>query len=163
VVRKPTSSANLRRKAITVAAGGNTIARHAETASTEPRGAAGNFAASWPDLPTLNLDARKPGTTNNSYAVEHEPKGAEEEMPMIWPVLTEAESAGVPDSASDSSTITRAPARNAGLRTDFVWERFSKLARRSAPRATICSASCKASRFADLARCVHSYRNAWRA
>jgi hypothetical protein len=59
VVRKPTSSANLRRKAITVAAGGNTIARHAETASTEPRGAAGNFAASWPDLPTLNLDARR--------------------------------------------------------------------------------------------------------
>jgi hypothetical protein len=105
VVRKPTSSANSRRNggtAITVAAGETTTVRRAETASTEPRGAARDFAAIWPDLPTDNLDARKPGTTNNSYAREHEPKGAEEEMPLIWPVLTEAESAGVLDSASES-------------------------------------------------------------
>jgi hypothetical protein len=47
------------------------------------------------------LDARKPATTNNRYT-EHEPKGAEEDMPLIWPVLTEAQPAELPDSASDS-------------------------------------------------------------
>jgi hypothetical protein len=105
VVRKPTSSAKWRRNggtAIRVAAGEtvNTV-RRAESASTEPRGAAGDFAAIWPDLPIDNLHARKPGTTNNSYAREHEPKGAEEEMPLIWPVLAE-EPAGLPNSASES-------------------------------------------------------------
>jgi hypothetical protein len=102
VVRKPTSSAKWRRNggtAIRVAAGETVdTVRRAETASTEPRGAVGDFAAIWPD----NLDARKPAATNNSYT-EHEPKGAEEEMPLIWPVLTEGESAGLPDSASKSA------------------------------------------------------------
>jgi hypothetical protein len=59
-----------------------------------------DFAASWPDPPT-GLDARKPAMTNNSYT-EHESKGAEEEMPLIWPILTEAQPAELPDSASES-------------------------------------------------------------
>jgi hypothetical protein len=108
VVRKSTSSANRRSNgdmAITVAGGETmaTIARRAETASTEPRGAAGDFAARWPDLPkTPNLDAREPATTSNSRDEEHEPREAEEEMPLIWPVLTEAERAGLPDPARES-------------------------------------------------------------
>jgi hypothetical protein len=103
VVRKPTS-ANWSRNGgttITVAAG-ETVARRAETASTEPRGTAGDSAVSWPNLPTLNLDARKPGTINNTYARENEPKDGEEEMPLIWPVLTEVERAGLPDPAPES-------------------------------------------------------------
>jgi len=103
-VRKPTSAAKWRRSgdtAIKVAAAATPTVRRAETTSTEARGGAADFAASWPDLPTHNSDARKPATTNNSYA-EREPKGAEAEMPLIWPVLTEAQPAGPPDSASES-------------------------------------------------------------
>jgi hypothetical protein len=99
VVRKLTSAAKWRRNGgtvIKVAAAASTTVRRTETTSTEPRGAAPDFAASWPDLPT----ELKPATTNNSYT-EHE-KGAEEEMPLIWPVLTEAQPAELPDSASDS-------------------------------------------------------------
>jgi hypothetical protein len=101
VVRKPTSAAKWRRSgdtAIKVAAAATTTVRRAEATSTEPRGTGADFAASWPDLPA---DARKPATTNNSYA-EREPKGAQEEMPLIWPVLTEHQPAGPPDSASES-------------------------------------------------------------
>jgi hypothetical protein len=101
--RKP-RSANWSRNGgttITVAAG-ETVARRAETASTEPRGAARDSAVGWPNLPTPNLDARKPGTINNTYARENEPKDGEEEMPLIWPVLTEAERAGLPDSAPEA-------------------------------------------------------------
>jgi hypothetical protein len=100
LVRKPTSAAKWRRNgdtAIKVAAAATTTIRRAETTSTEPRGAAADFAASRPDLPT----ELKPATTNNSYT-EHESKGAEEEMPLIWPVLTEAQPAELPDSSSDS-------------------------------------------------------------
>ena len=101
VVRKPTS-ANWSRNGGTTIAAGETVARRAETTSTEPRGAAGDSAVSWPNLPTLNFDARKPGTKNDTYAREDEPKDGEEEMPLIWPVLTEAEHAGLPDSAPES-------------------------------------------------------------
>jgi hypothetical protein len=100
LVRKPTSAAKWRRNgdsAIKVAAAATPTVRRAEAGGT-----AADFAASWPDLPSDNSDARKPATTNNSYA-EREPKGAEEEMPLIWPVLTEP--AGPPDSASESVLI----------------------------------------------------------
>jgi hypothetical protein len=103
VVRKPTSAAKWRRNgdtAIKVAAASTTTVQRAETTPTEPRGAAADFAASWPDLPS-QLDATKPTITNNSYT-EHQPKGAEEEMPLIWPVLNEAQPVELPDSASDS-------------------------------------------------------------
>jgi hypothetical protein len=104
LLRKPTSAAKWRRNgdtAIKVAAAATPTVRRAEATSTEARGAAADFAASRPDLPTDNSDARKPATTNNSYA-EREQKVAEEEMPLIWPVLTEAQPAGPPDSASES-------------------------------------------------------------
>jgi hypothetical protein len=103
VVRKPRSAHWTRngRTMIAVTAG-ETVARRAETASTEPRGAAADSAVSWPNLPTLNLDARKPGTINNTDARENEPKDGEEEMPLIWPILSEADHAGLPDSAPES-------------------------------------------------------------
>jgi hypothetical protein len=100
LVRKPTSAAKWRRNgdtAIKVAAAATSTVRRAETASTEPRGTAADFAPSRPDLPTDNSDARKPATIT-----ENEPTGAEEEMPLIWPVLTEAQPAELPDSASES-------------------------------------------------------------
>jgi hypothetical protein len=98
IVRKSTS--------VTVAAGEtvDSIARFAEAASTEPhRRAAGDFAARWPDRSkTPNLEVREPAMINNSHAEEHEPMDAQEEMPLIWPVLTEAERAGLPESARES-------------------------------------------------------------
>jgi hypothetical protein len=100
LVRKPTSAAKWRRNgdtAIKVAAAATTTTvRRAETTSTEARGTVADFAGRRPDLPTELM----PATTNNSYT-EHE-KGAEEEMPLIWPVLTEAQPAELPDSASGS-------------------------------------------------------------
>jgi hypothetical protein len=101
--RKPTSGIRSRNGGTTITvAAAETVARRAETASSEPRGPAGNSAVSWSNLPTLNLDARKPGTINATSAREDEPKDGEEEMPLIWPVLTEAERAGLPDSAPES-------------------------------------------------------------
>jgi hypothetical protein len=109
IVRKSTSSANRSLNggtAVTVAAGEtvDSIARLAEAASTEPhRRAAGDFAARWPDRSkTPNLEAREPAMINKSHAEEHEPMDAQEEMPLIWPVLTEAERAGLPESARES-------------------------------------------------------------
>ena len=106
VVRKPTSSANWSRNggtAITVAAGETvgSIARLAEAASTDR--AAGDFATRWPDLSkTPNLNARERATINDSHAEQHELMDAQEEMPLVWPVLTEAERAGLPNSAGKS-------------------------------------------------------------
>jgi hypothetical protein len=72
----------------------------AEATSTEPHGAVEDFAARWRDLPkTPELDA----TINNSHTEKHEPMDAHEEMPLIWPILTEAERAELPDSARKSS------------------------------------------------------------
>jgi hypothetical protein len=110
IVRKSTSSAKWSLNggtAVTVAAGEtvDSIARLAEAASTEPhRRAAGDFAARWADLSKIpNLEAREPPMINNSHAEEHdEPMDAQEEMPLIWPVLTEAERAGLPESARES-------------------------------------------------------------
>jgi hypothetical protein len=73
----------------------DSIARLAEAASTEPHG---DFATRWPGLPkTPNFDAREPATINNNDA-----KGGQEEMPLIWPVLTDAERAELSDSAPKS-------------------------------------------------------------
>jgi hypothetical protein len=73
-----------------------------EAASTNSHGAAADFAAPSSDLPkTPELDAREL-TTTNGYTPEHEPTDAQEEMPLIWPVLTEAERTGLPDAARDS-------------------------------------------------------------
>jgi hypothetical protein len=71
-----------------------------EATSTKPQAA--EFAAPSSDLPkNPDLDAREP-TTTNGYTSEHEPTDAQEEMPLIWPVLTEAERAGLPGAAQES-------------------------------------------------------------
>ena len=74
-----------------------------EAASTKSHEAAADFAAPSSDLPkNPELDAREP-TTTNGYTSEHEPTDAQEEMPLIWPVLTEAERTRLPATARDSS------------------------------------------------------------
>jgi hypothetical protein len=71
-----------------------------EATSTKPHAA--EFAAPSSDLPkNPDWDAREP-TTTNGYTSEHEPTDAQEEMPLIWPVLTEAERAGLPGAAQES-------------------------------------------------------------
>lgn len=95
VARKPASYANGSRHGgmTTMVAAGETvngIARVTEAASTEPYRAQGDFAARWPDLSQAqNLEARAPAAINASHGEQHEPMGAQEEMP----VLTEAERA----------------------------------------------------------------------
>jgi hypothetical protein len=49
------------------------------------------------------LDAREPATMSNSDTEHHEPTDAQEEMPLIWPVLTEAERAGLPVPTRESA------------------------------------------------------------
>ena len=117
-VRKPTSSANWSRNggtAITAAAGEtvDSIARLAEAASTEPHRAAADFAERWPDPPHApNSDAREPAMINDSRGEKHEVMDPEEEMPLVWPVLTEAERAELPDSGHKSRL---APATTAAV------------------------------------------------
>jgi hypothetical protein len=68
-----------------------------EATSTKPHAA--EFAAPSSDLQkNPDLNAREP--TTNGYTSEHEPTDAQEEM--IWPVLTEAERAGLPGAAQES-------------------------------------------------------------
>jgi hypothetical protein len=80
-----------------------------EAASTEShRVAAADFAAPSSDLPKIpDLDAREPTTiSNNSTDTEaREPTDAQEEMPLIWPVLTEAEHAGLQDPARETAPM----------------------------------------------------------
>jgi len=58
-------------------------------------------------LPSLDLPqasdptAREPATASNASAPEA--MDAQEEMPLVWPVLTEAERAGLPDSGDGSA------------------------------------------------------------
>jgi len=74
-----------------------------EAASAEPNRATADFAAPSADLPkTPDLDARKPLTINSNYT-DAKRTDAQEEIPLIWPVLTEAERAGLPDPARESA------------------------------------------------------------
>ena len=73
----------------------------AETASVA---VAKDFAAPLPDLPkTPALTGREPTTISNSRMEDHEATEAHEEMPVIWPVLTEAERAGLPVPTRESA------------------------------------------------------------
>src|SRR5262249_26659064 len=75
-----------------------------EAASAEPNRAAADFAAPSADLPkTTDLDAREPPTINSNYTDAPKRTDAQEEMPLIWPVPTEAERAGLPDPARESA------------------------------------------------------------
>jgi hypothetical protein len=72
----------------------------AEAASTR---VAVDFAAPSSEVPkTPDLTTREPATTT-SYTEDHEPTVAQDEMPLIWPVLTEAERAGLADTVRESA------------------------------------------------------------
>jgi hypothetical protein len=68
-----------------------------EAASAEPNTAAADFAAPSAD----DLDAREPPTINSTDAPRQ--TDAQEEMPSILPVLAEAERAGLPSPAREST------------------------------------------------------------
>jgi hypothetical protein len=61
-----------------------------------------DFAAPSSELPKIpDLDAREPTTISNSSTEAREPTDAQEEMPLIGPVVTEAEHAGLQDPARE--------------------------------------------------------------
>src|SRR5260370_14112069 len=75
-----------------------------QAASSESHRAAADFAAPSSDLPkTPDLDAREPTTISDDYTEANERTDAQEEMPLIWPVLTEAERAGLPVPTRESA------------------------------------------------------------
>ena len=75
-----------------------------EGASAESNRAVANFAAPSADLPkTPDFETREPTTINDNYAEAREPTNAQEEMPLIWPVLTEAARAGLGEPARESA------------------------------------------------------------
>ena len=70
--------------------------------SERPAAAATEFAQPPLDLPQApDLTAHEPATTSNASAPNA--TEAQEEMPLIWPVLTEAERAGLPGSGDEST------------------------------------------------------------
>ena len=71
-------------------------------ASSERPAAAADVARPALDLPQApDLTARGAATTSKSSAPDT--TDAQDEMPLVWPVLTEAERAGLPDSARESA------------------------------------------------------------
>ncbi len=80
------------------AAAAETAPAPAPTEPPVPEDAVPQFAARWADLPSsVAVGAREPSAASSAYAEEHADAG--DEMPLIWPVLTEAELAGPPQSA----------------------------------------------------------------
>ena len=78
-----------------------------EAAFTEShRVAAADFAAPSSDSPKISdLDAREPTTISNNSTEAREPTDAQEEMPLIGPVVTEAEHAGLQDPARETAPM----------------------------------------------------------
>jgi hypothetical protein len=78
-----------------------------EAASTEShRVAAADFAPPSSDPPKIpDLDAREPTTISNNSTEAREPTDAQEEMPLIGPVVTEAEHAGLQDPARETAPM----------------------------------------------------------
>jgi hypothetical protein len=78
-----------------------------EAASTEShRVAAADFAAPSSDPPKIpDLDAREPTTISNNSTEAREPTDAQEEMPLIGPVVTEAEHAGLREPARKTAPM----------------------------------------------------------
>jgi len=75
-----------------------------EDASTAS--APADFAAPLSELPKIpDLDAREPTTISNNPTVSREPADAQEEMPLIGPVVTEAEHAGLQDPARETASM----------------------------------------------------------
>jgi hypothetical protein len=67
---------------------GTTDARAAAAQITAGRNDAGaDFIMRWPD-PSLGTMTSKPASMSNSYAEQHTTMNAQDDMPLIWPVLT---------------------------------------------------------------------------
>jgi hypothetical protein len=78
-----------------------------EAAFTEShRVAAADFAAPSSDPPKIpDLDAREPTTISNNSTEAREPTDAQEKMPLMRPVVTEAEHAGLQDPARETAPM----------------------------------------------------------
>jgi hypothetical protein len=101
------------------------------TAETASVAVAKDFAASSPDLAkTPALTGREPTTISNSRMEDHEATEAYEEMPLIWPVLTEADRTGLADTVREFAPW---PAVLVGALALLLAGAIFKLARRHAP------------------------------
>ena len=99
----------------------------AEAASA---GAATDVAAHSSDLPnTPDLTMREPATMSSRYPQDHQAREAQEEMPLIWPVLTEADHAGLADTGREFAPW---PAVLVGALALLLAGAIFKLARRRA-------------------------------
>jgi hypothetical protein len=98
--RSPQRAAETRRAAAAETAPAPAPAAPAAAAPTEPpvpEDAVPQFAARWSDLPSsVAVGAREPAAASSAYAEEHANAG--DEMPLIWPVLTEADLDRAPQS-----------------------------------------------------------------
>ena len=73
-----------------------------KTAESAPVAVTKDFAAPSPDLAkSPALTTRNPTSISTSQMEDHEPAAAQEEMPLIWPVLSESDRAGVADTARE--------------------------------------------------------------
>ncbi len=99
----------------------------AEAASA---GAATDVAAHSSDLPnTPDLTMREPATMSSRYPQDHQAREAQDEMPLIWPVLTEADGAGLADTGREFAPW---PAVLVGALALLLAGAIFKLARRRA-------------------------------
>ena len=99
----------------------------AEVAST---GVATDGAAPSSNLPnTPDLTVREPATMSDRDPQDHQAREAHEEMPLIWPVLTEADGAGLADAGREFAPW---PAVLVGALALLLAGAIFKLARRRA-------------------------------
>jgi len=99
----------------------------AEVAST---GVATDGAAPSSNLPnTPDLTVREPATMSDRDPQDHQAREAHEEMPLIWPVLTEADHAGLADTGREFAPW---PAVLVGALALLLAGAIFKLARRRA-------------------------------
>jgi hypothetical protein len=100
------------------------------TAESASVAAAKDLAASSSDLPkTPDLVVQEPATLSNRDTEDHQATEAHEEMPLIWPVLAEADRAGLADSAGEFCSLAGGSRRCSG--TPTCWGDFQA-----------CSAAC---------------------
>lgn len=100
------------------------------TAENASVAAAKDLAASSFDLPkTPDLVVQEPATLSNRDTEDHQATEAHEEMPLIWPVLAEADRAGLADTAREFAPW---PAVLVGALALLLAGAIFKLARRHA-------------------------------
>jgi hypothetical protein len=100
------------------------------TAESASVAVAKDLAASSSDVPkTPDLVVQEPATLSNRDTEDHQATEAHEEMPLIWPVLAEADRAGLADSAGEFAPW---PAVLVGALALLLAGAIFKLARRHA-------------------------------